>query len=130
MHARQFLIKYFFIIFYVFITLKFIKINLYFIIVNIFNSLKILDTTTLTKKQLATAEKVFEEFKDKKFLPLHEIETDTARGELDEKVLSQVLGFEKDFVRPNGALRILRMKMSREPSIRGTKKLKEQSQAN
>lgn len=48
-------------------------------------------------------------------LPIHEIDKDATRKELDERFGQEVLGL------PESMLEVLRMKLAQEPSIRGNK---------
>jgi len=84
-------------------------------------SLPVLDVTALTPKQLAEAVKLFDGMSEQELLPLHEIDTDPVRKELDEKFARNVLGLSDSILAPGGPLEVLRMKLSREPSIRGYK---------
>ena len=54
-------------------------------------------------------------------LPLHEMDKDPVRKELDEQFARDVLGLPEPLLSQDGPLEILRMKLSREPSIRGQK---------
>ena len=54
-------------------------------------ALPILDVTALTPKQLQ-AVKLFDDYERKKLLPLHEIDNDPVRQELDERFARDVLG--------------------------------------
>jgi hypothetical protein len=84
-------------------------------------TLPVLDVTALKPKQLAEAVALFDAMSGEPLLPLHEIDTDLVRRELDEKFARNVLGLAASIVTPGGALELLRMKMAREPSIRGAK---------
>jgi hypothetical protein len=54
-------------------------------------------------------------------LPIHEIDKDPVRKELDERFAREVLGLPEQILAPGGALEVLRMKLALEPSIRGNK---------
>jgi hypothetical protein len=54
-------------------------------------------------------------------LPIHEIEKEPVRKELDERFGREVLGVPESILAPGGALEVLRMKLAQEPSIRGNK---------
>lgn len=54
-------------------------------------------------------------------LPMHEIDKDAVRTELDERFARDVLHLSKAVWGSGGALDLLRMKLAREPSIRGHK---------
>lgn len=84
-------------------------------------ALPVLDVTKLKPKQLAAVVKLFDEIKAKPLLPLHEIDEDTTRAELDMKFTRDVLGLGASVCGPEGTLELLRDKLAREPSIRGHK---------
>ncbi len=84
-------------------------------------SLPVLDVTALEPGKLAEAVKLFDALSSQKLLPLHEIDTDAVRRELDEKFARNVLELAKPIVMAGGPLEVLRMKLSREPSVRGQK---------
>jgi hypothetical protein len=65
--------------------------------------------------------KLFDEMSGKNLLPVHEIDHDIVRRELDGKFAKNVLGLAETIITPGGPLELLRMKLSREPSIRGHK---------
>lgn len=84
-------------------------------------TLPIVDITTLDAKGLAKAVKLFDEMCEKQLLPIHEIDKDPIRKELDERFAREVLGIPEPILAPGGALEVLRMKLALEPSIRGNK---------
>lgn len=84
-------------------------------------TMPILDITALKPQALHKAAKLFDEMCQKPFLPLHEIDKDPVRKELDERFGREVLGFPQPMFQPGGALELLRMKLALEPSIRGNK---------
>ena len=84
-------------------------------------SLPVLDVTRLTRKQLTNAVQLFDAMSNEPLLPLHEIDKDLAREELDQKFALNVLGLSNKVVASGGPLELLRLKLSREPSIRGAK---------
>ena len=81
-------------------------------------TLPILDVTALKPKQLGEAVELFGAMNRKDLLPLHEIDKDVARKELDEKFAKDVLGLPVSIFAP---LELLRMKLAKEPSIKGQK---------
>lgn len=81
----------------------------------------VLDVTQLTPAQIIAAEKLFKQMHNRKFLPLHEIDKDSVRADLDAKFFTDVLGLPKSLSSKGGPLELLRMKLAREPSIRGHK---------
>ena len=84
-------------------------------------SLPVLDVTALKPEQLAKAVDLFDAMSERPLLPLHEIDQDLVRKELDEKFARNVLSLTESIIQPGGALELLRMKMAREPSIRGAR---------
>jgi hypothetical protein len=84
-------------------------------------TLPVLDVTALSAKQLAKAAQLFDDMDNQQLLPVHEINEDVVRMELDEKFCVRVLGLPKKFVASDGPLELLRLKLSQEPSIRGNK---------
>ena len=86
-------------------------------------SLPVLHVTALNPDQLSNAATLFDEMSGDRLRPLHEIEKDAVRKKLDERFMREVLGAEGSIIQEGGALEVLRMKLSREPSIRGTKKV-------
>ena len=82
-------------------------------------TLPTLDVTALTEAQLVAAEAIFNALKHEKLLPFNECEHDLKRHELDRRVL-ELLGITDPAV--HDAMKTLRVKLSREPSIQGTKK--------
>ena len=85
------------------------------------HGLHILDVTALKPKRLAAASKLFNQIRKKPLLPLHQIDEDPMRKELDTKFAREVLGLPTKFHGAEGALELLRMKLAREPSVRGSK---------
>jgi hypothetical protein len=83
--------------------------------------LPVLDVTALTVNQLKAAATIFDDLKGQHLLPLHELDKDPVRQRLDERFALEVLGLPESFARPGGPLELLRMKLAREPSIRGGK---------
>ena len=84
-------------------------------------TLPILDVTALEPKLLAEAVKLFDAMSEQPLLPLHELESDPIRKELDEAFARNVLKLPEPIFSSGGPLELLRMKLSREPSIRGSK---------
>ena len=82
-------------------------------------SLPVLDFRCLTDDQLLMAEMIFEEFRDKDFLPAYLAETDPNRALLDRRVICDLLGFGEDIYK---AVRLLSAKWCAEPSVHGGKK--------
>ena len=57
----------------------------------------------------------------KLMLPIHEIDKDPVRKELDERFAREVLGVPESILQSGGALDVLRMKLAQEPAVRGNK---------
>ena len=84
-------------------------------------TLPILDVTALEPKLLAEAVKLFDAMSEQPLLPLHKLDTDPIRKELDEAFARNVLRLPAPILASGGPLELLRMKLSQEPSIRGSK---------
>lgn len=84
-------------------------------------TLPVLDVTQLKPKQLGEAAKLFDTMSGDNLLPMNEIDRDLVRTELDEKFGRDVLGLPGVIVAPGGPVELLRMKLSKEPSVRGSK---------
>ena len=84
-------------------------------------TLPVLDVAALTARQLDAAVTLFDAMCGQPLLPLHEMDTDPVRKELDEQFARRVLGLAEPILIQDGPLTILRMKLSREPSVRGQK---------
>jgi hypothetical protein len=83
--------------------------------------LPVLDVTALRSNQLAAAVQLFDAMRGLDLLPLHEIDRDPVRRDLDKSFARDVLGLPESVVETGGSLELLRMKLAREPSIRGHK---------
>jgi hypothetical protein len=88
---------------------------------NVLQEFTILNVSALTPKQIEKAVKLFDSICQKSMLPIHEIDTDPVRKELDERFAREVLGLPESMLKPDGALDVLRKKLAQEPSIRGKK---------
>ena len=88
---------------------------------NVLAHLPVLDVMGLTPDQLKKAAKVFDRMCHKQLLPIHEIDKDPTRKELDERFAREVLGLSELITQPGGPFELLRMKLAQEPSIRGNK---------
>jgi hypothetical protein len=84
-------------------------------------SLVVWDVSNLKPKQLEKAVHMFDAMCGEQLLPLHEIDKDPVRKELDERFAREVLGLPESLLKAGGALEVLRMKLALEPSIRGNK---------
>ena len=83
--------------------------------------LSVFDVTALKPEQLNEAVTPFDTMSGKELRPLHEVDRDPIRQELDEKFARNVLDLSAPIFASGGPLELLRMKLSREPSIRGHK---------
>ena len=85
-------------------------------------SMPTLDVRQLDETALQNAQSIFEEMKHKKMLPFNQMDEDKVRWELDQLLLSEVLGFGEDTHREvHEGVRILRERLNKEPSIDGGK---------
>jgi hypothetical protein len=84
-------------------------------------TLPVLDVRALSPPKFEAAVKIFDEMCHKQLLPIHEIDKDPVRKELDERFAREVLALPESMLQPGGALDVLRMKLAQEPSIRGNK---------
>ncbi len=84
-------------------------------------TLPILDVTALSPDQLQRAVQIFDETCQLPLKPLHELDIDENRKKLDRRFYGEVLGLPDAILADGGPLDILRQKLSREPSIRGSK---------
>lgn len=84
-------------------------------------ALPVLDVTALKPEQLVEAAKLFDRMSGQNLLPLHEIDSDPIRKQLDEGFARNVLGLAEPILSSGRPLELLRMKMASEPSIRGAK---------
>ena len=82
-------------------------------------SLPILDLRTLTDAQLAKAQEIFDEFRDKELLPAYLADADPNRALLDRRVICDLLGFDEEIYQ---GVRRLAAKWCAEPSVHGGKK--------
>ena len=89
--------------------------------VSALESLPVLDVTKLSPKALAKAVAIFDEIKCRELRPINEISHDAVRAEIDTRIATEVLGFPKELVTPDGPLALLRQKLALEPSIIGGK---------
>ena len=82
-------------------------------------SLPVLDFRALSDGQLATAEEIFEDFRDKELKPAYLADADPNRALLDRRVVCDLLGFDETTYE---AVRRLSAKWCAEPSVHGGKK--------
>ena len=81
-------------------------------------TLPVLDFRTLNDEQLATAEGIFDEFRERDLLPAYLADADPNRALLDRRVVCDLLGFSEDVYR---GVRRLAAKWCAEPSVHGGK---------
>ena len=81
-------------------------------------SLPVLDLRALTDAQLAIAQEIFEDFRDKELLPAYLADADSNRALLDKRVICDLLGFEESVY---AGVRRLAAKWCAEPSVHGGK---------
>jgi len=89
--------------------------------VSALKTLPVLDVTSLSAKQLASAVRIFGAMKGREFRPVNEIDHDPARAELDHQFAIEVIEMPANMAASGGPLALLREKLAREPSIRGGK---------
>ena len=83
------------------------------------DSLPVLDFRALTDEQLATAESIFNEFRDRELKPAYLADADPNRALLDRRVVCDLLGFDEGVYE---GVRRLSQKWCAEPSVHGGKK--------
>ena len=81
-------------------------------------TLPVLDFRALTDTQLARAEEIFEEFRDKELMPAYLADADPNRALLDRRVICDLLGFDQSVYQ---GVRRLAQKWCAEPSVHGGK---------
>ena len=81
-------------------------------------SLPVLDLRALTDEQLAAAERIFDEFRDKEFKPAYLADADPNRALLDRRVVCDLLGLDDEVYE---AVRRFSRKWCAEPSVHGGK---------
>ena len=81
-------------------------------------SLPVLDFRALSDAQLATAQDIFEEFREKELRPAYMADADPTRALLDKRVVCDLLGFGRETYE---AVRRLSAKWCAEPSAHGGK---------
>ena len=81
-------------------------------------TLPVLDLRALTDEQLATAEAIFDEFRDKELKPAYLADADANRALLDRRVVCDLLGFDEATYE---GVRRLAAKWCAEPSVHGGK---------
>ena len=82
------------------------------------DSLPTLDLRTLTDHQLATAEAIFNDFRERDLMPAYLADADPNRALLDRRVVCDLLGFDESVYQ---GVRRLAAKWCAEPSVHGGK---------
>jgi len=82
------------------------------------DTLPVLDFRALSDEQLATAQRIFDEFRELDLMPAYLADADPNRALLDRRVIRDLLGFGEDVYR---AVRRLAAKWCAEPSVHGGK---------
>ena len=80
--------------------------------------LTVLDFRALTDAQLAKAQEIFDEFRDKELQPAYLADADANRALLDRRVVCDLLGFDEETF---AGVRRLAAKWCAEPSVHGGK---------
>ncbi len=81
-------------------------------------TLPVLDFSKLSEEQIQQAKAIFDEFKNKHFLPAYVVDEDPTRDDLDRTVLCDLLGFDETTYQ---VVRQLAAKWCAEPSVHGGK---------
>ena len=81
-------------------------------------TLSVLDFSALSDEQLATAESIFDEFRELDLMPAYLADADPNRALLDRRVMCDLLGFDEEVYR---GVRRLAQKWCAEPSVHGGK---------
>ena len=86
--------------------------------IRVAETLPVLDFRTLSDEQLATAQRIFDEFRELDLMPAYLADSDPNRALLDRRVICDLLGFDEDIYR---GVRRLAQKWCAEPSVHGGK---------
>jgi len=87
----------------------------------VLETLPVLDVTRLSAAKLKAAEKIFAEISSAEMLPMHEMDHDAVRHELDRRFGIEVVGLPAALFAVDGPVDLLRKKLAQEPSVRGRK---------
>ena len=82
-------------------------------------TLPVLDLRALTDEQLAIANDIFDDFRDRDLMPAYLADAEPNRALLDRRVVCDLLGFGEDVYE---GMRLLAAKWCAEPSVHGGKK--------
>ena len=88
------------------------------ITISAIDSLPVLDFRNLSDEQLAIAQDIFDDFRERDLMPAYLADADPNRALLDRRVISDLLGFDEATYR---AVRRLAEKWCAEPSVHGGK---------
>lgn len=88
-------------------------------------TLPIIDVTALAPDRVGAAVKIFDAYNKRDLLPVHQLDEDLVRRELDERFGREVLGLPATLFTDGGPVDLLRRKLAAEPSVRGNKALEE-----
>ncbi len=77
-----------------------------------------LDVRQLSDAQVQRAHAIFDDFREREFLPANEAYHDETRQALDEAVLVNLLGLPESILEP---LALLRLQWCQEPTVHGGK---------
>jgi hypothetical protein len=88
------------------------------ITISAIETLPVLDFRALTDAQLAKAQEIFNEFRDKELMPAYLADADPHRALLDRRVICDLLGFDQSVYQ---GVRRLAQKWCAEPSVHGGK---------
>ena len=86
--------------------------------INAAESLPVLDFRVLSDDQLATAETIFDDFRDRELKPAYLADADPNRSLLDRRVACDLLGLDESVYE---GIRRLSAKWCAEPSVHGGK---------
>ncbi|RUM95414.1 hypothetical protein EET67_23300 [Pseudaminobacter arsenicus] len=89
---------------------------------NMLVSMPVLDIDALSPSILKRASAIFDTFSADPMLPINELHQDSVRKQIDEAVMTEVLGLPLALHRPDGPMDLLRRKLASEPSIIGGKR--------
>ena len=81
--------------------------------------LPLLDVRTLDESRIAEAKRLFEGFRNRRFLPANEAYRDETRKALDDAVLVDLFGLPRDMLEP---FAVIRNQWCAEPSVHGGKR--------
>lgn len=89
---------------------------------NMLAHMPILDVDALSPSLLKRASAIFDSFNAAAMLPINELHRDPVRKQIDEAVMTEVLGLPLALHKTDGPMDLLRQKLASEPSIIGGKR--------